>query len=81
MSLFRKRRSTASELAPEDRFEMVYDLVKPLPKADFNKLIDGVKLAWEGYDKALRIQTRDDKKDKDIKEPERELEYEETEAK
>ena len=70
MKLFRRTKSTADELAPEDRFEMVYDLVKPLPKADFNRLMDGVKLAWEGYDKALRVQTRDEKKDSDVKEAE-----------
>ena len=80
MSIFKKKQAQG-DLTPEDRFELVFDLVKPLPKPDFGKLMEGIKLAWEGYDKALRVQTREDKRDKDIKQPERELEFEEGEVK
>lgn len=61
MKLFNFKQESEDRLDPEGRFEAVYSLVKDLPRADFNRLIDGVKLAWEGYDKALRVKTRDEK--------------------
>lgn len=72
MKLFKKYKSDRIE--PEMRFEAVYELVKDLPKVDFKRLMDGVELAWQGYDKALRVQTREEKGNADIYSAERELE-------
>lgn len=69
-----RRKSTSWNIDPEKRFESVYNLVKDLPRADFNKLIDGIRLAWEGYDKALRVKTRDEKNNGDVYDIEKELE-------
>lgn len=71
MGIFKKKGGW--NLEPERRFEAVYSLVKDLPKADFNRLIDGIKLAWEGYDKALRVKTREEKENADIYDAEKEL--------
>lgn len=72
MSIF-KRKKYNEKLKPEERFERVYELVKDLPKTDFKRLMDGIDLAWQGYDKALRVQTREEKDDSDIYATEKEL--------
>lgn len=75
--LFKKKTKTIMEITPEDRFEIVYDYIKDLPKGDFTRFIEGIQFAWQGYDKALRVQTRDAKKDADIQASDKALEYEE----
>lgn len=71
MKLF--KRKSYQPLQPEERFEMIFELIRELPKADFSRLIDGIKLAWEGYDKALRVKTREEKENADIYDAEKEL--------
>ncbi len=71
--IFFKKHNKGYDGSPESRFEAVYELTKDLPKADFNRLIDGIKLAWEGYDKALRVKTREEKENADIYDAEKEL--------
>lgn len=78
MRLFKQNKAIkqikmAGAIDPASRFEMVLELTKDLPKADFNRLIDGVKLAWQGYDQALRVKTRDEKENSDIYIAEKEL--------
>lgn len=72
MRLFRKNIIGGS--TPEERFTTVFDIVKDLPKTDFKRLMDGIDLAWQGYDKALRVQTREEKENADIYAAEKELE-------
>lgn len=74
MKLFRRKNKSGFDGSPESRFEAVYELVKDLPKADFKRLMDGIELAWQGYDKALRVQTREEKENADIYSAEKELE-------
>lgn len=72
MSIF--KRKTQRAYTPEERYDAIFELVRDLPKKDFKKLMSGIDLAWQGYDQALRVQTRDEKEDADIYAAEKELE-------
>lgn len=61
----------------EQRFQQAVNLVKDLDKREFNRLIDGIELAWQSYDKIRQVQTIDEKEMADIAEVEKELEYKE----
>ena len=63
-----KRRKTVLESVAEQRFDTIIDLVKDLPRADFNRLIDGIKLSYEGYQKVKSAKTIDEKEMEDIDE-------------
>lgn len=47
--------------ADEARFQKAFDLFKDLDRREFNRLMDGLKLAWEGYYKIRQVQTTDEK--------------------
>lgn len=61
----------------EQRFQQAVNLVKDLDKREFNRLIDGISLAWQSYNKIRQVQTVDEKEMADITEVEKELEYKE----
>ena len=61
----------------ERRFQQTVELVKDLDKREFNRLIDGIELAWQSYNKIRQVQTVDEKEMADIAEVEKELEYKE----
>lgn len=61
----------------EQRFQQAVNLVKDLDKREFNRLIDGIELAWQSYNKIRQVQTVDEKEMADITEVEKELEYKE----
>lgn len=61
----------------EQRFQQAVNLIKDLDKREFNRLIDGIELAWQSYDKIRQVQTIDEKEMADIAEVEKELEYKE----
>lgn len=61
----------------EQRFQQAVELVKDLDKREFNRLIDGIELAWQSYNKIRQVQTVDEKEMADIAEVEKELEYKE----
>lgn len=61
----------------EQRFQQAIELVKDLDKREFNRLIDGIELAWQSYNKIRQVQTVDEKELADIAEVEKELEYKE----
>lgn len=60
----------------ENRFQQGLNLVKDLDKREFKRLIDGLTLVWQGYDSMRRVQTIDEKENKDIDEAEEFLERE-----
>lgn len=71
-----RRRKNKNEDRVEYRFQPALDLVKDLDKKEFNRFIDGLTLAWQGYDRIRRVQTIDEKENGDIYESERVLEKE-----
>lgn len=66
--MFRRKRDFVPDA--EWRFQTVLDIVKDYDKANFNKFIEAIKLAWSGYDKALRAPTKGEKETGDIDEVE-----------
>lgn len=60
----------------ETRFQQGLVLVKDLDKKEFNRFIDGLTLAWQGYDRIRRVQTIDEKENSDVDEAEKFLEKE-----
>lgn len=56
---FWKKRQIKS--ADEARFQKAVDLFKDLDRREFNRLMEGLKLAWEGYYKIRQVQTTDEK--------------------
>lgn len=61
--MFRKRRY---ETSGEERFETMLAQVKHLDRREFNKTIDALTLAYEGYNKMLAVQTVEEKEFADI---------------
>lgn len=72
MGLFRKE--PQAEPGREADFQTVLDIVKEFDKTEFKRFMEGIDLAWQGYDKVLRTKTRDEKEVKDITKIEKELE-------
>lgn len=60
MKLFRKKSKRQSDKV-EARFQQALNLVKDLDKREYNRFIDGLTLAWQGYDRIRRVQTIDEK--------------------
>lgn len=60
----------------EAKFQTVVDLIRDLDRKELNRLIEGVKLVWEGYDKVGQARTKEEKEFDDIEVAERSLERE-----
>lgn len=75
MKIFnRKAKRNADKV--ESRFQQALNLVKDLDKTEYNRFIDGLTLAWKGYDRIRKVQTIDEKENNDIEEAEKYLEKE-----
>lgn len=59
----------------ETDFQMVLNIVKRFDKKEFTKFMAGIGLAWQGYDKVLRTQTREEKEVEDITSAEKTIEF------
>jgi hypothetical protein len=75
MCLFKKRKAALESVA-EQRFDMIISLIKDLPRTDFNKLLEGIKLAYEAYSKVKSAKTIDEKELEDIDEIEKSMKKE-----
>lgn len=73
MALFRKKRKVADKV--EARFQQAVGLIRDLDRREFNRLIDGLKLTWEGYNRIRAVQTNEDKEAAEIEKTERALDY------
>ncbi len=69
MKRFRKKNRGESDKV-ESRFQQGLDLIKDLDKREFKRYIDGLTLAWQGYDTIRRVKTIDEKENGDIIEAE-----------
>lgn len=75
--LFSKKKRTLSEVQHvEETLDVIVDLIKDLPKSDFDKLMLAIKDIWNGYEKIRNVHTREERMDSDINEAERILEKE-----
>lgn len=76
MALFRKKKQAVDKV--EARFQQAVDLFKDLDKREFKRLIEGIELTWEGYNKIRQVQTTDEKESADVARIEKELDFKET---
>lgn len=63
--LFRKRKITIQDPS-EQRFDAMMELIKDLPKSDYNRLKDAMDLGWNAYQKVRNVKTADEKENEDI---------------
>lgn len=77
MIFFKKKRARAYEDPAELRFDAMMDLIKDLPRSDYNRLKDAMDLGYNAYQKVRNVKTADEKEVDDIDDAERKLVSEE----
>lgn len=75
MKLFKKH-SKPTLTSSETKLNTIIDLIKDLPKADYNRLKDGMDLIYNGYQKIRNARTADEKEMDEITNIEKSLEVE-----
>lgn len=70
---FRRKRPILESVA-EQRFDAMMDLIKDLPRADYNRLKQAMDLGYEGYQKVKNVKTEEEKQLEDINEIEKDME-------
>ena len=58
----------------ETKLNTIIDLVKDLPRPDYNRLREGMELIYNGYQKIKNAKTNDEKESSDIETMEKILE-------
>lgn len=71
--MFKRKRTVE-----QDRFDAGVELVKDLSKAEKDKMLAGLDLVWQGYEKVRTVKTREEKEFADIEKAEREADFIET---
>ena len=64
------------QTSSETKLDTIIELVKDLPKADYNKLKEGMDLIYKGYQKIRSSRTEDEKENDKITKAEQYLETE-----
>lgn len=64
MSIFRLRKQFVDPV--EQRFDSMMELIKDLPRADYNRLKDAMDLGYSAYQKVKNVKTVDEKEVADI---------------
>lgn len=77
MRCFRKRKVVdLRELAKdpwEQRFDSMMELIRDLPRADYNRLKDAMDLGYNAYQKVRNVKTTDEKDNEEILNAEKQL--------
>lgn len=68
-----KKRKAVLESVSEQRFDDMMGLIKDLPRADYNRLLDAMDLGYNAYQKVKNVKTIDEKELEDIDEIEKSL--------
>lgn len=68
-----RRKTRHSKSRVEEKFQTIVDLIKDLDKKEFNRLKEGIDLAWQCWDKIKHVKTKGDKQNGDIDEIEEAL--------
>lgn len=69
--LFRRRKKYIQEDPVEQRFDAMMELIKDLPRGDYNRLKDAMDLGYNAYQKVKNVKTVDEKEIADIEKAER----------
>lgn len=62
--MFKKKKSIEDPV--EMRFDAMMELIKDLPRADYNRLKDAMDLGYNAYQKVRNVKTADEKEIQDI---------------
>ena len=76
MSIFRRKRIADIDI-DEIRFDAMMDLIKDLPRADYNRLKAAMDLGYEAYQKVKNVKTVDEREMDDIEKLDKSLAKEE----
>lgn len=68
------RKANRSKSRVEEKFQTIVDLIKDLDKKEFNRLQEGMDLAWRAYNKVSQAKTATEKELADIEVTEKILE-------
>lgn len=63
--MFRKRKHIVEDPV-EQRFDSMMELIKDLPRGDYNRLKDAMDLGYNAYQKVRNVKTVDEKETSDI---------------
>lgn len=69
-----KKTKTQPILSSEAKLNTIIDLIKDLPRPDYNRLREGMELIYNGYQKIKNAKTKDEKELGDIETMERLIE-------
>lgn len=77
MNIFKKKEhiELKNELkgTAEKRFDSMMELIKDLPKADYNRLKDAMDLGYSAYQKVRNVKTADEKENEDMLNAEKQI--------
>lgn len=69
---FRKKRKETEDIV-EQKFDAMMNLIKDLPKADYNRLKKAMDLGYDSYQIVRNVKTTDEKAVEEISDTEKEL--------
>ena len=58
--LFKKRTQTEYTDRVEERFQTIITLIRDLDRKEFNRLKEGIDLAWEAYNKVRQTRSAEE---------------------
>ena len=69
MKVFRRNHKNNKLLksVSEQRFDAMMELIKDLPKADYNRLKDAMDLGYSAYQKVRNVKTVEEKDNEEVK--------------
>lgn len=70
---FKRKRKQVLESVAEQRFDDMMALIKDLPRADYNRLVEAMKLSYEAYQKVKNVKSIDERELDDIDEIEKSM--------
>lgn len=68
-----KKKQRISEDIVEQKFDAMMNLIKDLPKADYNRLKRAMDLGYDSYQTVRNVKTTDEKAVQDITDTEKEM--------
>lgn len=63
--MFKKKKHIVEDPV-EQRFDSMMELIKDLPRGDYNRLKDAMDLGYNAYQKVRNVKTVDEKENSDI---------------
>ncbi len=71
---FRKKQKVSEDIV-EQKFDAMMNLIKDLPRADYNRLKRAMDLGYDSYQAVRNVKTVDEKENEDIDDTENKLKF------